>query len=142
MKERFYQGMVWALAAVLIWAGGAKALAPAEMAEGIANFRLVSWPVAVGAAYYLPWLELLTGLAMLVPRWCAGAIGVAAVLFTSFAILWAVTWARGIDVTCGCFGGGGGAGPTWGFVRALALGVAAWICAFGALGRPNQLYEN
>jgi hypothetical protein len=117
-----------ALAAIWVWAGALKALDPAAFATNIMGFTLVPWPVAAGLALYLPSLELITAAALLIPRWRSAALLVSLTLFVVFTILWAITWARGIDVACGCFGGEGRTTAGTGFVRALALSAAtAWL---------------
>ncbi len=125
-----------ALAALLGWSGAAKALDPAAFAEAILGFRLVPHPVAVALALYLPWLELFVAAALLVPRWRAGALWVAAVLLALFALLWAVTWLRGLDVSCGCFGGQGRSSAAWSLARAALLAAASWFALF--LSAPNH----
>jgi len=115
----------WLLAGVLVWAGVMKTLNPAAYAESIIGFRLVPWPVAVLVALYLPWLELVVAMGLLVPRWREGALWIATGLFTGFALLWAVTWARGIDASCGCFGGSGNGSAAWPLVRAILLAAVA-----------------
>ena len=46
MKPAWTTFLGWVLAVVLICAGGTKALDPAALAESIAGFRLVPWPMA------------------------------------------------------------------------------------------------
>ena len=127
MKRRLTFVLSTLLAGVLICAGAVKALDPSALAESIMSFRLVPWPVAVAGAFYLPWLELLMGVALLVPRWREGAVWVAALLFSGFTLVWLVTWMRGINVACGCFGGGGETSAAWGLARALGLTLMAWV---------------
>ncbi len=127
MTRRWLTVLCWVLSGLLVWAGIVKALNPAAFAENIMGFRLVPWSIAVGLALYLPWLELMTALALLLPRWRAGALLITAMLFTGFALLWAITWGRGIDVTCGCFGGGGSSSAIWSLARAVVLAAGAWF---------------
>ena len=127
MKPAWTTFLGWVLAGVLIWAGGAKALDPAALAENIAGFRLVPWPMAVAGAFYLPWLELVVGIGLLVPRWRTGSAWLAALLFTAFSLVWAITWVRGLDVTCGCFGSTDVSTASWSFARAAVLTAFAWM---------------
>jgi hypothetical protein len=64
------------------------------------GFNFVPWPIAAGLAQPAVTVEV----AWLLPRWRGGTLLVSALLFTGFSIILAITWWRGIDVTCGCFG--------------------------------------
>lgn len=115
------------LAAIWIWAGASKLMNPDAFAKSMMGFNLVSWPGAAGLALYLPWLEVITAAGLLTPRLRPGALLVSVTLFVVFTAIWAVTWSRGIDVACGCFGGEGRTNAAWGFARALGLAVAAGV---------------
>lgn len=126
------------LAALLAWAGILKALDPAAFAEAIQGFRLTPVPVAAALALYLPWLELLLAAGLLLPRWRSGALLVTTALFAAFTVLWAITWLRGLDPACGCFGGGGHTPAARGFVRALVAALAAgWALRTGKIVKPE-----
>ncbi len=90
--------------AVFIYAGVLKTLDPLRFASDISNYALISWSLGVRIAFYLPWLEILLGLALIFQRLFAGAIVLTMGLILLFvgATLWAR--AHGIDVSCGCFG--------------------------------------
>lgn len=90
--------------AVFIYAGVLKTLHPLRFASDISNYALISWSLGVRVAFYLPWLEILLGLALIFQRLFAGAIVLTMGLILLFvgATLWAR--AHGIDVSCGCFG--------------------------------------
>lgn len=65
----------------------------------------------VGAvAFVLPWLELLVGLALLAPSssWRRAGAGWVAALSVVFLLVLGSVWVRGMDISCGCFGNGGG----------------------------------
>lgn len=116
------------VAAVLGWAGTVKALDPSAFATSIMGFRIVPWPVAAGLALYLPWLELFVAAGVLVPRWRGGALVLATALFAAFAVIWAATWWRGIDVACGCFGGAGRTPAGWALARVTAVALlSGWL---------------
>lgn len=131
MRNALRWSLIVGLAAVLAWSGLAKVADPAALASAIQGFRIVDGGAAWVLAYYLPWLELVLAAALLAKRWRAGALALAGGLFTIFAIAWLQAWVRGLDVSCGCFGGEGrgGAGSTAiGALRALALAAIAWGC--------------
>ncbi len=131
MRNALRWMLIVGLATVLAWSGLAKVADPAALASAIQGFRLVDERVAWVLAHYVPWLELVLAAALLTKRWRAGALVLAGALFTVFAIAWLLAWGRGLNVSCGCFGGEGhgGTGSTViGALRALALATIAWGC--------------
>lgn len=93
-----------AIGALFIYAGALKAWNPARFASDIENYHLVPWPIGVGMAFYLPWLEMFCGLALILRRLCAGAVFILLGLMVIFIGATAAAKVRGIDITCGCFG--------------------------------------
>lgn len=80
-------------------------LDPMEFARGIDNYKLLlPWPVSVWLALYLPWLEILCGLALIFRRFYVGALALVLGLMIVFVGASVAAKARGIDITCGCFG--------------------------------------
>lgn len=90
--------------AVFVYAGVLKVRAPLEFANDLSNYHLLPWPIGVRLAFYLPWLEILAGLALVFHRLFSGALAVTAALMIVF--IGATIWAKvqGINVACGCFG--------------------------------------
>ena len=79
------------------------------LAQQVVNYRLApGWAVNF-VAMVMPWVELVTGLALVVgPRRPAGAaLALALMLFFTFVV--GAAWARGLDFHCGCFGQAGAA---------------------------------
>ena len=89
---------------VFIYAGALKAWDPVKFATDIQNFRILPWPVGVRLAFYLPWVELLCGLALFVGWLRAGAAAILTGLTLIFIGATVTAQARGIDLECGCFG--------------------------------------
>lgn len=127
--------------AVFIYAGGIKLLDPLRFASDITNYDLVPWSVAIRVAFYLPWLELLCGLALVFQRLFAGALALTTGLMAVFMATSVITKARGIDVACGCFGSvSGNLTFTWHLVLdfvLLAILVGLWF----QLRRPQPTPE-
>jgi uncharacterized membrane protein YphA (DoxX/SURF4 family) len=90
--------------AVFLWSGLIKVKDPLSFADAVRNFRIVGDPFAVLVAMWIPWVEIFAGVAVMFDRWkLAGAtILVGAVFAFTAAVLSA--WARGLDISCGCFG--------------------------------------
>lgn len=89
---------------VFVYAGGIKLLDPLRFASDITNFQILPWVIAVRLAFYLPWLEVLCGLALIFHRLFDGAVFLTAGLMIVFIGATVSAKARGIDVDCGCFG--------------------------------------
>lgn len=109
------------LAAIFIYAGVTKMSSPSRFAADIHNFRLLPWMVIVPLAFYLPWLELLCGAALLLPRVNRGSAVVLLLLALVFVIALTSARIRGIDISCGCFGH---AARNLGFTSHLSLDLA------------------
>jgi len=99
------------VAGVFIYSGYSK-LPPGHMFDAPLQFMIAisgyKLPIPNGLilpiATYLPWIEIALGLAVLIGwkmRYFAGAV-TALLLF--FIVILTITYARGIDANCGCFG--------------------------------------
>jgi uncharacterized membrane protein YphA (DoxX/SURF4 family) len=116
------------LGGLLAVAGLLKLRDPSGFAVEIANYQLLPALAAYPAAI-LPATELVLGLTLIVApaAWRRAATVGVAILFLLFTIAVASAYARGINIACGCFGGGGDAIGPLTLVRNLALlmGIAA-----------------
>ncbi len=90
--------------AVFIYAGATKAWDPFTFANDIEHYRILSWPLGMRLAFYLPWLEILCGIALIVGRLRTGAIAITSGLMLVFIAVTIAAKVRGIDLSCGCFG--------------------------------------
>jgi uncharacterized membrane protein YphA (DoxX/SURF4 family) len=112
------------VAGIFIYAGVTKVLDPVGFAHDIDNYHLLPWPVAVRLAFYLPWLEIACGLAVLFGFLYRGGLVILGPLITVFIFASIIAKARGLDVTCGCFGH---AGKNLSFVSHLAIDLALLV---------------
>lgn len=94
-----------ALGVVFIYAGVMKALDPQQFAIDVQHYDLTSWSVSITVAMYLPWLEIFAGAALLARRLYHGALALMALMTVAFLSAIGSAWWRGLDITCGCFGG-------------------------------------
>jgi putative oxidoreductase len=93
-----------ALGALFIFAGAAKAYDPGVFANEIQRYNLISWITAALMAVYLPWLEIMVGV-LLILRWFEqGALLLIACLLLVFTFALASATFRGLSIDCGCFG--------------------------------------
>jgi uncharacterized membrane protein YphA (DoxX/SURF4 family) len=98
---RLLTGGVW------IVAGALKVANPVGSIEAVRAYDLLPWSVVEPLGYALPAIEIVVGVALVVGVFTRGAAVVSALLFVAFIIGIASVWARGIEIDCGCFGGGG-----------------------------------
>lgn len=116
------RGLALVVGGVFVYAGALKALDPLSFASDISNYRILSWPIAVRLAFYMPWLEMLCGLALIFHRLFSGAVVLTSGLMLVFLAGTVAAKARGINVTCGCFGSAtSNLGFTWHLVLDLVL---------------------
>jgi len=111
MKGWFSWILVVLLAALFLYAGISKIPDPVAFARDIEAYRLLPGQASLAVALWLPWLEVLAALALVWPAWRAAGRQLLLLLLTVFQILLLVTWFRGLDIECGCFGGGGSSVP-------------------------------
>ena len=92
------------IGATFIYAGVVKTLSPARFMSDIHNYRLLPWSIAVTLAFYLPWLEIVCGLAVVLGRFYRAAVAILLALTIIFIVASTTARMRGIDISCGCFG--------------------------------------
>lgn len=92
------------LAGVYIFAAIPKILEPWDFSRAIWNFRIVPLPLIPPLALWLPVLELVAALAVLIGLLYRGGVFCLTALSAAFAVGIASAMARGLDIDCGCFG--------------------------------------
>src|SRR5438552_18027490 len=106
---------------VFIYAGVVKAFDPIHFASDIDNYKILPWAMSVRLAFYLPWLGILCGCALILRRLYLGGLSILTALISIFIVATIAAKIRGIDITCGCFGH---ASKNWSFSGHLALDLA------------------
>jgi len=109
------------VAAVFIYAGALKILDPVGFARDIDNYKLVPWAMAVGLGFFLPWLEIFCGLALITRQLYRGALAILTALTIVFITASIIAKARSLDISCGCFGH---ASKGWSFGWHMVFDVA------------------
>jgi len=94
---------------------------PMGFANDIDNYKILPWTISVGLAFYLPWLEIFCGLALIMRRLYLGGLSILTALISIFIVAAIAAKVRGLDITCGCFGH---ASQHWNFPAHLALDLA------------------
>jgi len=123
------------LGGLLLVAGALKVGHPADLAAGIAVFRLFPPAVVGPLALALPYVELLLGAYLLAGLFTRVAACVAAVQFLCYAAAIASAVVRHIPANCGCFGPNDTAVADWPHVAFdVLLAAASGFVAYGAPG--------
>jgi putative oxidoreductase len=117
----FWRGLDFVIGAIFIYAGVLKAMEPIRFASDIENYHLIPWALGVRLAFYLPWLEIFCGFALVTRRVYEGAVAILIALTLIFIGASIAAKFRGIDISCGCFGH---VSDNLGFISHLALNMA------------------
>jgi len=87
-----------------IGAGVTKLLGPDKFFKDILNYQLVGEDIAWLAVLYLPWLELIAGLALICTLTRLGAACWIAGMLVVFIVALVYALVRGLNIECGCIG--------------------------------------
>ena len=120
---------------IFVYAGVSKVLDPAQFANDIDNYKTLPWFVSVRLAFYLPWLEIFCGLAVISRFFYRGGLSILTALLAVFIGVTIAAKLRGLDITCGCFGH---ASEHWSFPQHMAVDLSIFI-ALAALWFANEL---
>jgi putative oxidoreductase len=134
-RSLFWRLVAVAIGVVFIYAGVLKAWDPIAFTRDIQNFHLLPWPVSVRLAFYLPWLEIVCGLALLTGYLRRGAEGILTVLIVCFIAATVAAKIRGINLDCGCFGS---ATKDLNFTWHIAIDVALLVGLLSLLFRRRR----
>lgn len=94
----------WLLGLLFIWAAVSKLGNPHNFYTSLLEYDLpLPEEFLKLTAIVLPWVELLCGLALLANFWTESSLSVMLVLFLVFIAATLSAWARGLDISCGCF---------------------------------------
>ncbi len=101
LVARLVTGGVW------IVAGALKLPDPTESVRAVRAYDLLPEAVVPTVGHLLPVLEVVVGLLLVLGVVTRAAAVVSSLLFVAFIIGISAAWARGLQIDCGCFGGGG-----------------------------------
>lgn len=94
-----------AFGALFLLSGLLKLKDPILFADDVRNYRLVGDPIAPAMALFVPWIEVVAGIAVMTDRLARGASLILTGSMVVFTLAIVIAWARGLDISCGCFGG-------------------------------------
>ncbi|MEM6279452.1 MAG: MauE/DoxX family redox-associated membrane protein [Verrucomicrobiota bacterium] len=93
-----------AFGALFIFSGVMKLKDPIFFADVVRNYQLIGDPIAPAMALFVPWVEIFAGIAVMLDRFARGGSFVLTGALMVFTLAIAISWIRGLDITCGCFG--------------------------------------
>jgi len=91
------------LGGIFVYASYDKILHPVPFAEIVYNYQILPDLLVNLAALFLPWIELLAGLCLILGVWLPGALLICNLLLLVFFSTLVFNLARGLDIDCGCF---------------------------------------
>ena len=121
MKKFLWRLVDLVIAVIFIYAGAVKVLDPVQFANDIDNYKILPWTIGVSLAFYLPWLEIFCGIALIARRLYVGGLSLLTPLVLIFLVATIAAKVRGLDITCGCFGH---VSQNWNFPAHLTLDLA------------------
>ncbi len=82
---------------------------PLQFAQLVENYQVIGERLSRWIAIWLPYLELIVGLLLIIGFWVDTAVFINALLMLLFLAMVTQAYARGLDINCGCFSTEGGA---------------------------------
>lgn len=101
LGARLLVGGVW------IVAGALKLPDPAASVRAVRAYSLLPEAIVPTTGHVLPIIEVVVGVALVLGLMTRVMAVVSGLLFLAFIIGISSAWARGLQIDCGCFGGGG-----------------------------------
>jgi len=92
-----------ALGAIFVVAALPKIADPPSFAHMIYNYRIIPGALVNVMALTMPWIELLSGLALILGIWKDAARTIIAALLLVFIVAISINLARNNAIDCGCF---------------------------------------
>ncbi len=102
LLARLVVGGVWVVA------GALKLPHPDESVRAVRAYDLLPEAVVPVVGHALPVVEVMVGACLLLGLLARGSAVVSSLLLVAFIVGISSAWARGLQIECGCFGGGAG----------------------------------
>ena len=125
----------WALGVIFIYASYNKILQPADFAKIIYGYDLFPHVLINLIAIILPFLELVSGLALVAGVYPRSAVVIINILLAAFIVLLSINLIRGHEFDCGCFAIGGEA------ANGATEATLIWDIVYLALGLQVLFYR-
>lgn len=118
MKDKFVVAQPWLgliarliLGGVLFVAGYLKVSAPDKSQMAVRAYEMLPIPVANTLGLVLPFAEVAMGALLILGSLTRVMAALGGFTMVIFIIAISQAWARGLNIDCGCFGGGGAVEP-------------------------------
>jgi len=136
LVARLVVGGVWVVA------GALKLPDPAASVRSVRAYQLLPEGVVPLVGYALPVLEILVGVCLMLGLLTRLSAVVSALMLVAFVVGIASAWARGLQIECGCFGGGSspGADATAAYPWDIARDVGLLALSLWLVRRPATPY--
>ncbi len=118
-----------AFGGLFLWSGVVKALDPQAFLFNVRSFQMLPDPWAAVLALGLPWVEIFAALAVIAGGWARSGLALLGAALLVFLGVLGYAWARGLDISCGCFGQTENKTnfPAQIFLDLVLLAIAAWL---------------
>lgn len=132
---RVVVGAVWIVAGLL------KLPDPAASVRAVRAYDLLPEAIVPTVGHLLPVLEVVVGVCLVLGVLTRGAAVLSSVLFVAFIVGIASAWARGLQIECGCFGGGGAsANASDEYPWEIARDIGLLLLSLWLVWRPRTPY--
>jgi len=135
LVARLVTGGVW------IVAGALKLPDPAASVRAVRAYDLLPEAVVPTVGHLLPAVEIVVGVCLVLGLLTRAAAVVSSLLFLAFIVGIASAWARGLEIECGCFGGGGvSANASDDYPWEIARDVGLLVLSLWLVWRPRSRF--
>lgn len=110
---------------------------PLAFAQSVGNYKLLPLPAILVIATVLPWLELLSGLAILFGVVQRGSSLLLCLMLGVFTLAVVSALLRGLDISCGCFTQDPSAGKI-GWMKVAENGSLFLLSLFLLFSKPGK----
>ena len=104
LSNIFFHTCRWAVGIIFIIASVPKIVQPEDFMRMISNYNMLPQFLLPSAAIMLPWLEFISGACLLSKKYIQSAASLLSFLLCVFMAGIIISYARGADFGCGCFG--------------------------------------
>ena len=128
------------LGAVFIYASWDKIMNPDDFAKAVGNYHVLPFGLENLLALILPWLELFTGICLIIGVMVDGATILVVLMNIVFIFAISQALARGISIECGCFSVSSEGGSNIG-IQTILRDIGYLLLAYVVYYRQDNNFE-